>query len=543
MADLSDLLKKASAKTTMSIVKAPKRDFGLKKTMESIKNEGNDSKLDKVGHTLDAKLSSPILIKEIIKSETVDIRENDFNLNKQNATMVDKTFGDYIAIDKIKVSNEFPGLDALELENPNKMETNQRQTEDILETNPRQTRDNIAQTTHLQAREISKYDKPEINQRQTGDNKDKPETNRRQTRDCQLELETTKPITKDKLHPKLETLQETNQRQTGNKLQTTNPFSSLVGLQRTLVIEIYKSCKSTRTTLSEPFSVEYLTELTQSTASSIKKTIQRLEQKEIIRRVEFKNGRGGWTIYTINDYVHQSLLRQEAEGRLETKWGQSGDKLKMQLRTELETSLSSKLVSNINNNLLTKDSNEVIEPALEVTGIVLVELNKYGITRKQIQDISNQKLKFTTSTLQDFVDRFAIYASDSKNIRNVNNIPAIFVKMAQLASKGQDPLVDIETDTDRLIRERIESLKAKQEDRQRQESELATLEFENWYTCLSQEQMDQAAPPTPASKSGSFMQKIILKNYFIESVWPVKRASLYGTGLKAKNETTDELQL
>jgi hypothetical protein len=90
-------------------------------------------------------------------------------------------------------------------------------------------------------------------------------------------------------------------------------------------------------------------------------------------------------------------------------------------------------------------------------------------------------------------------------------------------------LVDIETDADRMIRERIESLKANQEMRLKQESELITLEFENWYICLSSEQMDKAVPPSAVSKSGSSTQKLILKNYFIENIWPEKRAELYGS--------------
>jgi hypothetical protein len=216
-----------------------------------------------------------------------------------------------------------------------------------------------------------------------------------------------------------------------------------------------------------------------------------------------------------------------------------------QLDTWADTTAPSKLVSNINNNLLTKTNASESNNAelLEVTAVNIESLTKFHITRKQVQDIFNQKLNFTTHTLQDFVDRFAIYVSDPNNIKGVNSIPAIFVKMAQLASKGQDPLIDIETDTDRAVRERIERLKAMKDQRQQQEGELIALEFENWHTCLTNIEMDLAVPPTPAAKSGSSTQKLLLKNYYLENVWPEKRAEIYGSKVNSAKEFTNLLEI
>ena len=201
-----------------------------------------------------------------------------------------------------------------------------------------------------------------------------------------------------------------------------------------------------------------------------------------------------------------------------------------QLDTRADTNAPSKLVSNINNNLLPRDpvsieSNQAVD-CFDVAAVNIDALGKLNISRKQIQDIKNQKLNFTTSTLQDFVDRFAIYASDPKNIRNVNSLPAIFVKMAQLASKGEDPLIDIETETDRLIRERLERLKAKREERLKQQTELMELEFESWMEEIQPKGWNEIAPPTNLMKTGSLSQRMTLKSYFTENIWPIKATEL-----------------
>jgi hypothetical protein len=299
-------------------------------------------------------------------------------------------------------------------------------------------------------------------------------------------------------------------------------------------LSVFNYCCFTLLNLGENIlkvSYESLASQTSVNIGSIKTTLKRLRESNLISIESHGGGKGAFIYVKVEDSVLKVYARS-MNPRSDTEVTHFTDKKGHRSDTIPDTKAPSKLVSNINNNLLTKEieSTAFNEPKIEVGLINIQSVAKFGISRKQIQDIFNQKLDFTTHTLQDFVDRFFIYASDPKNLRNVNSIPAIFVKMAQLASKGQDPLMDIETEADYAIRERIERLKAIQDARLKQETELVNLEYETWYATLTIQQMDAAAPPTLASKSGSSMQKIILKNYFLENVWPEKRALIFNLG-------------
>jgi hypothetical protein len=286
---------------------------------------------------------------------------------------------------------------------------------------------------------------------------------------------------------------------------------------------------------------EMLAEFAGVKKGSIKTTCMRLKSLNLIGIHSSSGGRSqmtGFEVYpeTKNAYSRIRTLNKVNIFNISTAHNQTQEPNtgtahnQTQPHTTLNTTAPSKLVSINNNNLLTRsDKNVEVEDQdlLDVSAIDFHSFKSQVISRKQIQDIKNQRLNFTTATLQDFVDRFAIYVSDPKNIKGVNSIPAIFVKMAQLASKGQDPLIDIETDTDRLIRERLERLKVMKEERLKQKQELLELEFENWLEEIDLDQIEKIAPTTAMMKQGSVAQKMTLKNYFIESVWVQKAGNLF----------------
>ena len=253
--------------------------------------------------------------------------------------------------------------------------------------------------------------KPETNQRQSKDKvetqlgtkwrqtEDKVETVIHQNRDSSLE-------TRDKVETQPRTQLGTKWRQTEDKVETIAEFSSLVGLQRTLVIFLYGSCKAARSYETEKLSIEHIAKSCETSVSSAKKTLQRLEQKSFLQRVKFKDGRGGWTIYELKNEVFQDLLRAETEDKLGTKWRQTEDKVGTQLETQPRTTppYSSSINLNINTNTIELPEN----------------LRRFGISPTNLQNLIN-----SGKAPQDVVERslsalsFDVEQGKSGNLANI----------------------------------------------------------------------------------------------------------------------------
>jgi len=117
-------------------------------------------------------------------------------------------------------------------------------------------------------------DKPGTNQGQTGD---KPETNRGQTRD--------KP--------------ETNQGQTGDK-PTYNidiSIAQLRGVQRQILMFFYDNCVTNNSLKTQPMTLNEISHELRLKKETAKKSIQRLIDKKLIKRVLYQCGRRSFSIF------------------------------------------------------------------------------------------------------------------------------------------------------------------------------------------------------------------------------------------------------
>ncbi len=302
-------------------------------------------------------------------------------------------------------------------------------------------------------------------------------------------------------------------------------ISHLVGLQKKVLFSLFQLCRNNNANFTKDISGGELALICETSMYNAQNAVKELIKKHLLFRREFKAGRGGYTKYEIDQDTYLEIFEYlKANDPILEK---TQRKPREQSRENLEKVPSSKLVSNNNTNFLTREEEPILQnSSFDVSSIDVSRLGQYGITRKQIQDIQNQKLIFTTFQLQDFVERFEVYASDPKNISGIRSVPGMFVKMAQLAADGKDPLIGVETETDRLIREQLERIKKQREDRLEKENELRELEFETWVELLDENERDQLVPPNGILKAGSQSQKIMLKNHFIEMVWPKVKNSL-----------------
>jgi hypothetical protein len=210
----------------------------------------------------------------------------------------------------------------------------------------------------------------------------------------------------------------------------------------------------------------------------------------------------------------------------------TGNRLGSEPGSKLGSDPSSKLVSN--NILTTREENlrttqEQTKP--DFSDVSITAVAHLGITSKHLRDIENQKLQLSQSQLEDFISRFAIYASNPANIANVRNKAALFIKMVQSLSRGEDVLSDIKSEEDEILEA---FLKRKEEAKKRRlelEKRALDMEFSDWLESLSEAQRDEYAPPTSIVESGSENQNRLLKQWYSDNIWPEKKKEiLNGTG-------------
>jgi predicted transcriptional regulator len=210
-----------------------------------------------------------------------------------------------------------------------------------------------------------------------------------------------KEETSDKLKTQLRTEPRTNLGQSSDKLRTKSYFIGLVGLQREITFFLYNQLQMALEKISPPIAISFLAESCKTSVLSAQKTVQRLEKAGIINRVEFKNGRSGWTRYSLNDAIYNEILQNETSDKVRTNLGQTSDKVKTQPRTELRTSLPIVVVPN---SLSLKTT--TIETEIETPCFLIPNELSGMVSRRQLNQFVLEE-KISESELQMSLDAFA----------------------------------------------------------------------------------------------------------------------------------------
>ena len=136
-------------------------------------------------------------------------------------------------------------------------------------------------TTEEQGNRPIENDNKLATNREQSDNKPttKLATNRQQTGNRSTEASGIKIETANKVTTEPTTLSATKWQQTDSKVATNPVFSSLVGLQRNIILFIYSSCKLARSKSTDALTLEHIAQTLQTSSGSVKTTLQRLEKR------------------------------------------------------------------------------------------------------------------------------------------------------------------------------------------------------------------------------------------------------------------------
>lgn len=381
-------------------------------------------------------------------------------------------------------------------------------------------------------REITEH-KPDTNRAQ---NEHKQSTNRAQSEHKQSTNRTQTEHnqhsnlieTEHKPDTQLSTQPSTNRTQTEYKPSTKTHYSSLVGMQRKLLIFLIDDCKNTRSRITQEMSLEHLAESLKAPIGGLKTTLRRLEKKGFIRLIEFKNGRGGWRKYEIPNDVYQELMRLHLESKLNTNRTQTEHKPDTKLNTQPSTTFSSSS-SVINNKDTTTSKALENESGLllseEWEEIDLTPLAEIGFSKHHLKQIASQN-KISATLVQESINTFAFDLNQNGKGKALKTNPVNYLMGILRNGIPYSPPSNYESPEKRAMRIYLEKKKEIEQKQAAIEEELLKAEFNDWQNTLTNEQIEQILPDD-IKKSNLAPAKIAsLRTYFRNEIWPCKREEI-----------------
>ena len=364
-------------------------------------------------------------------------------------------------------------------------------------------------TTEEQGNRPIENDNKLATNREQSDNKPttKLATNRQQTGNRSTEASGIKIETANKVTTEPTTLSATKWQQTDSKVATNPVFSSLVGLQRNIILFIYSSCKLARSKSTDALTLEHIAQTLQTSSGSVKTTLQRLEKKNYIERISFKNGRGGWSKYELSEILFRELLQLETENKVTTNWQQTENKVVAKVATEPATTLPSS--SSIN--ITTTNYKAGALAKIELTeSLTLIGFNQ-GHIEQLLRDSS-----LGSEEIQNSLNAFAFDLGFEDVKRKVRSPIGLIMKLlkngqAYISEKGY------ESEEDRLYRELIERADKKNEEKKNLKSKLVEIKFEEWLENISDN--DKKILAEPVGEFMGIIHRQELKEYFKKEVY------------------------
>jgi hypothetical protein len=324
-----------------------------------------------------------------------------------------------------------------------------------------------------------------------------------------------------------------NQEQSGSK----NKFFSLTGLQLRIVIFIYEFCKFARDKKTDPISIYQISDKCKHTVKTVKNAINRLVKKEILFRSCFKNGRGGWTVYSIPNDIYQEILNLESNSKAIANWEQTGSKVAFKLAPELIAPTSSSSVNILN----TTTTGEIETPKTSVLNdewlkIDLEPLSNIGFTQTHLTQIASQNM-LPAELVQGSIYAFDFDLRENNKAKSITGDPINFFMGILRKGKPYAPTSNYESPQDkamRIYRERMSEIEQKRVDA---EKEAINLAFNDWFSKLTNEQKIGFLPEMlrrtaiQRNENGEKIDKSKIlessaRKHFEVKIWPEKKAEI-----------------
>ena len=253
----------------------------------------------------------------------------------------------------------------------------------------------------------------------------------------------------------------------------------------------------------------------------------RLEKMGLLSRPVVRNGRGGWTRYSLPQPVYIEV--RESETRNEPVINPEQTRNKPVTKPVIEGPSSSR-------DLLIKESTTTQSNSENSDWMATIDfglVQSSGITRSVLARCVElyPSLASQPEALEQLVFRFGEYLKMPQT--KIKNLRGFFIGLAEQLSKGQTPLDHIETPEDQLLKELVEKQDLAKTRRAELEAKALDFECETWLAQLPLEARLELAPENHVVKFKSPAQDRLLKEHFRLTIWSVRRSEIL-EGLKLK---------
>jgi hypothetical protein len=340
----------------------------------------------------------------------------------------------------------------------------------------------------------------------------------------------------EKVEPQLRPKVEPILSQSEAKVEPIPVLSAVVGLQRNVLVYIYESCRFSGGKISGPISIQNLVNASQSTSSAVRKAAQRLEEKQFVLRVGYKDGRGGWTQYGLPDGVYNALLLDETRAKVEPNLGQSrakvGTEVEPQLRPKGSSSSSFLNLENLKTTTTELEVNLSDNSALspEWVSLDIEPLTTIGFTQNHLAQIARQNL-LKPEVVQDSIHGFAFDLRVNGKGSALKSGPLNFFMGILKKGIPYAPPENYVTPEEEALKKYLSAKKAQAEKRELLERELQDSEFQEWVRGLDASEKREIAPQ---AQEGGLLYLGQLRVHFDQVVWPTARLRiLLGAGSEA----------
>jgi hypothetical protein len=281
---------------------------------------------------------------------------------------------------------------------------------------------------------------------------------------------------------------------TGSKVVANISFPSLIGLQKKIILFLYESCKAARSKITNPISLEHLSDSLKASIGTIKSAIRRLENKRLLTRVEYKNGRGGWSKYSIPEDLFKELLQIETGSKVVAKWYQTDSKVVAnweQSGSKVVSELVANPPSSSSINKLTTNTILPVDNLPEDWKAINYEpIRHIGFSETQLLQLYATK-HTTAKIVQESIEHFAFGLMHSAKTKLY---PApLNVIMGVLLKGGSWIEPSYHSPTAEPLKPIAEQKKEQDEDRERNEA-LFDRQYFKWFNELSNDELKQLFP-------------------------------------------------